>query len=806
MPVLGTRRNGRKVGSRRLFRRAAGDRYIPFSLTVRGLAGLAVWTVLATSGDHAAAADAAVDYRREVYPILADACLHCHGPDAASRAAELRLDDRDDATRERDGRQVISPGHPEQSELLARICSRDADMKMPPVDEPRQLSAEEIALLRRWIAEGAEYGSHWAFEAPVRVNPPSDESGWSVNAIDAFVLARMRAAGLAPAARAERTTLVRRVSLDLTGLPPTPREVEEFLADDGPAAYERFVDKLLASPRYGERRAAQWMDLARYADSGGYQGDIPRTMWPWRDWVIEAYNAGVPFDRFTVEQLAGDLLPEATPEQIIATGFNRNHRINDEDGIIPEEFRVEYVVDRVEATSATWLGLTMGCARCHDHKYDPISQRDFYRFFAYFNSVDEHGRGYGNSQPLYYFDPAVRERIEEIDRELIALGDAAQGEYQKLIDLKRERDAILAESVTTMVMRDLPEPRRTYVLERGQYDRCGEEVTPGVPDFLPPLAENSTANRLALARWIVDPQNPLTARVAVNRVWQTYFGRGLVETPEDFGTRGAAPSHRELLDWLATEFVTSGWDVKGLHRLIVTSATYQQASDVDEARYRRDPENRWLARAPRRRLDAEVVRDQALAAAGLLDDRLGGPSVKPYQPDGVWREMVSAFPDYEQSHGADLYRRSLYTFIRRTVQPPAMNAFDLPSRETCQVRRSRTNTPLQALVAMNDPTYLEAARVLAVRTMTGSSGATDAAWIDEVFGRVLARSPREREVELLTGYLRQLRTGSAGDAELGREFTSIGEASVAEVDQPDLAARTAVVSLILNLDETLNRE
>jgi len=805
MPALRLGFNGRRGAQQEFSQGRSCDRYIACKLTCI-LARMAVASIVSgTSSAHAASSETSIDYRRDIYPILADACLHCHGADAAGREADLRLDDRDDATRPRGDYPIIHPGHPDRSELLVRVSTADPDLRMPPADEPRQLSAAEIELLRQWIAEGADYAQHWSFIPVVRPTPPSDPSGWAINPVDSFTLARMNAEGLTPAPRASRTMLLRRVYLDLTGLPPTPADATEFLADDDPAAYEHLVDRLLTSPRYGERMASHWMDLARYADSGGYQGDIPRTMWPWRDWVIDAYNANKPFDEFTREQLAGDLLPNATPEQIIATGFNRNHRVNDEDGIIPEEFRVEYVVDRVETTSATWLGLTMGCARCHDHKFDPISRRDFYRFFAYFNNVDEYGRGYGNTQPLYFFDAAARERVEEIDRRLIALGDAAQGEYQQLIDLKKERDAILAESLTTMVMRDRDELRPTYILERGQYDRPGEQVSAGVPDFLPSTSANEPQNRLALADSILDPQNPLTARVAVNRIWQSHFGRGLVETPGDFGARGDPPSHPELLDWLAAEFVESGWNIKALHRLIVTSATYQQSSDVDESRFQQDPDNRLLTRGPRLRLDAEVIRDQALAAAGLLGNRIGGPSVKPYQPDGVWREMVSAFPDYEQSTGCDLYRRSLYTFIRRTVQPPAMNAFDLPSRETCQVRRACTNTPLQALVAMNDPTYVEAARVLAACTMCNEADEAD--WITDVFRRVLARAPSAQEMDLLAGYLGRQRAEFGGDSDAVEQFVAIGAASNAEdLDMRELAARTAVVSLILNLDETLNRE
>lgn len=750
----------------------------------------------------------AIDFNRDVRPILADACLHCHGLDKESRQADLQLDLEENATAPRDGYFVIKPGHPEQSEMIARLLSDDDDLKMPPLESHRQLSEAEIATLMQWIAEGAKFAKHWSFISPVKPDVPPTDSEWVKNEIDSFILQKLKANNLKPSSRAEQITLVRRVTLDLTGLPPTPEEVENFLNDDSSDAYGNLVDRLLASPAYGEHMAVTWMDLARYADSSGYQGDIPRTMWPWRDWVINAYNNNMPFDQFTLEQIAGDLLPNPTDDQFIATGFNRNHRVNDEDGIIAEEFRIEYAVDRLETTALTWTGLTLGCARCHDHKFDPLSQKDFYSFMAYFNSVDEYGRGYGNSQPLFYFNKATQPIIERIDQELIDLGDAAQGEYQKLIDLKNERDEVLANSLTTMIMKDLPTPRKTHVLNRGLYDKPGEEVEHGVPSVVFPQPEDAPANRLGLAKWLLDPQHPLTARVAVNRYWQQHFGTGLVATPEDFGTRGEAPSHPDLLDWLAIRFIESGWDVKAMHRLIVTSATYQQSSKTDQTSYEIDPENRLLARGPRVRLTAETIRDQTLAAAQLLNDRIGGPSVKPYQPDGVWSDMVAFFPDYEQDHGPDLYRRSLYTYIRRTVQPPAMNALDFQSRETCQVKRATTNTPLQALVLMNDPTYLEAARVLATRTLLKrTTRQSDQDWITEVCKRILVREPTAEELEILILQLGFHRNRFVSDATLASKFNDIGETKFkAAIDPTEIAARTAIISLILNLDETLNRD
>lgn len=764
--------------------------------------------VILTGSVNGADADVEIDFNKEIRPILADACLHCHGQDAETREAELQLDQRDNATAERDGYSVIVPGNAASSELILRILSTDEFTRMPPPDAPRQLTQAEIETLRKWINQGAKYAKHWSFE-PVAAPPvPDAGQNWATNEIDRFVSQRFEKEGVLPQPIADKRTLIRRVTLDLTGLPPSKSEVEAFLRDESEDAYERLVDRLLASPHYGEQMTVSWMDLARYADSGGYQGDIPRTMWPWRDWVIKSYNSNKPFDDFTLEQLAGDLLPNPSDDQIIATGFNRNHRVNDEDGIIPEEFRVEYVVDRVETTSLTWMGLTLGCARCHDHKFDPLSQKDFYSFMAYFNSVDEYGRGYGNTQPLFYYDEETRPVIEAIDQELIDLGDAAQGEYQKLIDLKKKRDEVLSKSLTTMVMKDLDIPRKTHVLNRGLYDQPGEEVGHDVPQAILPAPQDLPANRFGLAKWLLDPQHPLTSRVAVNRYWQMHFGRGLVTTPEDFGTRGATPSHPELLDWLARRFMESGWDIKAMHRLIVTSSTYKQSSNVSRSTYQRDPENILLARGPRVRLSAETIRDQALASAGLLNDQIGGPSVKPYQPEGVWSEMVSFFPDYQQSHGADLYRRSLYTYLRRTVQPPAMNAFDLQSREMCQVRRVTTNTPLQALVLMNDPTYLEAARVLASRSVSKDNcDLTDPAWITDVFQRILVRSPTQAELKVLLPQLAYHRVRFAESQKRTLSLLEVGEMEFTqEKDAAEVAARTAIISLLLNLDETLNRE
>lgn len=756
----------------------------------------------------ALAADATtpdVRFNRDVRPILADHCFTCHGADVRTRQADLRLDDRDSALAARHGDPILVPGEPESSELFRRITSTDDAERMPPPDHA-PLSAAQIDVLHRWIVAGAEFEPHWAFITPERPRVPvTANASWVRNPVDAFVLARIEQHGLTPAHEADRATLIRRVSLDLTGLPPTPAEVDAFLADPAADAYEQLVERLLASPRYGERWAVMWLDAARYADTGGYQGDIPRVMWPWRDWVIAAFNANQPFDQFTIDQLAGDLLSNATRAQRLASGFNRNHRINDEDGIVHEEFRIEYVVDRVETTGNVWLGLTLGCARCHDHKYDPFSQREFYQLAAYFNSIDESGRGHGNAPPLMFVDPDVEAEIAALDAriaEAVAMGDAGAAQAE---ELRKQRTERAAGALTTMVMQDAATPRDTFVLERGAYDQPGERVQHGTPAVLSPLPADAPANRLALAQWLVDSRHPLAARVTVNRFWLQLFGRGLVRTQEDFGTRGELPTHPELLDWLATELQRTGWDVKTLLRLLVTSATYRQSSSVDARHYPRDPANDWFARGPRFRLSAETIRDQALAAAGLLDDRIGGPPVMPYHPPGLWEQMVSTGDKWVQSHGPDLYRRSLYTYLRRTIPPPSMVAFDMPNREICLARRATTNTPLQALVLMNDTTYVEAARVLASAALREHAPTADR--IGALFRRMLSRPPRPDESAILVELFTDFRARFAADSDSTGRFLNLGETPVdASLDPADLAAMSAIAATIFNLDEAVTRE
>jgi hypothetical protein len=1030
---------------------------------------------------------AAVDFDRDVRPILSDNCFACHGPDDKARMANLRLDTRDGLF----ANQVIVPGGSARSKLYQKISAADRNRRMPPAAFGRTLTSKQVETIKEWIDQGAKWELHWSYVPPKRPEPPAvKEAGWVRNSIDAFILARLEKEGLTPSPEAGKVTLLRRVTFDLTGLPPTPAEADAFAADKSADAYEKVVDGLLASPRYGERMAMQWLDLARYADTHGYHIDSAREMWHWRDWVIQAFNRNLPFDEFTIEQLAGDLLPHATLEQKIATGFNRNHMVNFEGGAIPEEYHVEYVADRVETTAAVWLGLTMGCARCHDHKYDPISQKDFYRFFAFFNTVEEKGLDgrKGNAKPMLQL-PSAQQKAEldeletaipakqkildssetaalqkhweetrlstlpeaprngllahyELDGSFadssghyaygrtlsgdptfgdgmvgksvdfdgdthVTLGNVADfdrgdpftlstwirsnnGKEQSLlqkvanppgrrgwellfeqgrlvpiqkraarlvlrlmhqwpddaiavrtkpelmvgqwshvsisydgsgkaaglrlyVDGKAQEFEVLQDSLTggmcagapleignkelgkpykgrlddlriynrvlepaevehialqhpvrvilegvtgkrtkeqdkqlreyfltydapeqllrtykdlkalekrkesleeaipnTMVMAEMEKPRDTFVLGRGDYRTKLEKVTPGVPPVLPPLPKGAAPDRLALARWLVDPAHPLTARVVVNRYWQMYFGIGLVKTPQDFGSQGDPPSHPELLDWLATEFVRTHWDVKAMQRLIVTSAAYRQSSRETPELLEKDPENRLLAHGPRFRLPAEMVRDNALAVSGLLNPAIGGASVFPYQPKGMWEEMAFgegfSAQTYTPSHAGDLYRRSMYTFWKRTVPPPSLATFDAPDREKCTARRSVTNTPLQALVLLNDPTYVEAARALAQRTLL-EAPKDPSRRIAYVFRLATDRKPAPPEVKVLRDLARAETLHYRHDTDAAEKLLRVGESSYnARLDPGELAAWTTVASTILNLDETITKE
>ena len=1011
-----------------------------------------------------------IEFNRDIRPLLSDRCFACHGPDEEDRQAGLRLDLAEAATAELDsGLNAIVPGQVDTSELMARVTSTDPDVMMPPPEVGKPVTAAEADLLGRWIADGAVYRDHWAFERVERPSVPEvSDQAWPLTTVDRFILARLEAEGIRPNTEADRVTLARRLALDLTGLPPDPTLVDAFLADTSPTAYERYVDSLLASPHYGERMAIEWLDAARYADSHGYQTDSSRSNWPWRDWVIDAFNRNLSFDQFTIEQLAGDMLPEASRDQIIATGFNRNHRINGEGGIIAEEWRVETVIDRVETTGQTWLGLTVGCARCHDHKYDPLTQREFYSLFALFNNVPESGtvmglgnRNGGNADPVYRIpDDAQRAKLAKLEQvvadaqaavaaeeknigsfvqewaaearvsldqaaevwqpfeplELASAGGASfrrsedgswlvegtnppQDSYtfeslipsgtfggfrlellptdglpgggfgrggngnvvvtrveaeidppgdgksipirfvradatysQKsweaakvlsgkkgegwaidghnqditqprqlalfpekpvvvpqnarlVVTVRHEsqfvhhtsgrlrlaytaedpsllgvsgltvpdevRKALLAgddertpeqekqlekfyrshvdgplrqavaartaaqksldsfrNSIPTAMVMQEGKPRDAFLLIRGEYDNRGDKVEPGLPAFLPPLPEGQQANRLSLANWIVSRDNPLTARVWVNRIWERMFGTGLVKTTENMGNQAAYPSHPELLDWLAAEFMESGWDMKQFIKLLVSSRVYRQAATVSAAAVERDPENRLYARASRIRLPAEIVRDTALAASGLLVTTVGGPSVRPWMPDGVWDETskYGNLRGYKPTTGPGRYRRSMYTIWKRTAAPPTMLLFDAPNRETCTVRRSRTNTPLQALALLNEVTFIEAAHGLA-KQMLAAGGETPADRIAHAFRVSLGRAPTAIESQtLLAGLASDLAAYQAAP-EAAKALADVGIVKQPEgVALPEYAAYTLAANVILNLDQFVMRE
>jgi hypothetical protein len=930
-----------------------------------------------------------LSFNRDIRPILSDNCFYCHGPDKDNRKADLRLDVREELIK-------LGP-----QTLIERITTTDADDLMPPAESHKKLSAKQKDTLKQWIAEGAKYELHWAFVPPVKPKVG--------NSIDHFIRAELQKNGLQPAPKASRETLMRRFALDLTGLPPKVSEKADL---DG------FIDGLLQSPHYGEHMAVAWLDAARFADTNGYQVDRDRELWPWRDWVIKAFNANMPFDQFTIEQLAGDLLPGATLDQKIATGFHRNHMLNEEGGIIAEEFLAEYTADRVETTAAVWLGQTFNCCRCHDHKYDPFTAKDFYAMKAFFHNVPERGVGiYSNSvrtnappflklpapeleakiaalntklkpvedklkglaagdlepwakklvaakidwlpvepqkatggdNPPQIADKAVligpqetrannivikaklpagkitalrlecsttatsasfqwselevgKTKLQAIDAAHAAVLDndrktksmlsvapnkpvqalfelekplaaaeveitigvenaggpsqwrlfatttateviapasivtIAQKEHAKRTAAERkqladfrlsqmpehrrlnEEAAALrkqvadaeAEIPTTLVMEEQKEMRPTFILMRGAYDKPGEKVSAATPGVLPALAADLPRNRLGLAKWLVSRENPLTARVIVNRFWQHFFGTGLVRTSEDFGSQGEQPSHPELLDWLAVTFQESGWDVKKLVKLIVTSETYQQSSQFSVQSAQLDPMNTWLSRGPRHRLSAEVIRDQALAASGLLVEKIGGPSVKPYHPPGLYEQVVAQRDNpkaaYQQGSGDDLHRRSLYTYWKRSVPHPGMLLFDAPFRETCALRRSRSNTPLQALNLMNDPTYVEAARFLAQR-MIQEGGASIETRLTHGFRLLLARNPSQQELQVLTAAAERSIQDFTKDSEAAKQLLSLGEAKSDDKLPPaELAAYTTVASTLINLDETITKE
>ena len=833
--------------------------------------------VAAISCASSAAEPPSVQFSRDILPLLSDNCFQCHGPDENKREAELRLDVEAGAKLVKEGKSAVVPGKSGESELVRRILSTDPDEMMPPPASQRKLTAGQKELLKKWIDDGAVWGKHWAFEKlaspPVQVS--AKFGGQTNGPIDGFLFSRLEKENLAPSPEAPRHTLIRRTSLDLTGLPPTPETVDAFAADQAPDAYERLIDRLLASPEFGERMSWEWLEAARYADSNGYQGDGERTMWPWRDWVVSAFNRGLPYDQFTLWQLAGDQVPGGGAEQKLATGFCRNHMINGEGGRIAEENRIDYVMDMGETTGTVWLGLTFNCCRCHDHKFDPLLKRDYYSLFAFFNQTPVDGGG-GNPQSPPVMDvptAEVTERLARLEETVAAatkelvefevvlfprepnqtaadspaaekLPDAIKAvlriaaaqrnkdqlqqlekhwekenaEYVKKIQKMRSgieaRDNVKKSIPRVMVMEDMPTPRKTFMLDKGLYDKPQEEVTAATPASLPPLpalggtptavrGRNGSPNRLALAQWLVSADQPLTPRVVVNRFWQQFFGIGIVKTPEDFGVQGERPKHPELLDWLAVDFRESGWDTKRLIRRLVTSAAYRQSSQGSAALAERDPENRLLARGPRYRLPAWMIRDRALAVSGLLVHRVGGPPVKTYQPSGVWEEATFGTKKYQQDSGSALYRRSVYVFWRRIVGPTMF--FDTGSRQFCTVKQFRTNTPLHALATLNDTTYVEASRALAERAMTAAENPE--ARLDHIYRLVLSRTPSGSEREVLLKALAQFQADYQADPTAADKLLKIGE-HPRNMNLPviDHAAWTALCSAILNLDESLVKE
>jgi len=739
-----------------------------------------------------------VDYNFHIKPILSDNCYTCHGPDANKRKAGLRLDIAAVAyseLKESPGKFAIVPGKPAKSELYHRITADDPSEIMPPVDAKLRLNSYEKRLIKKWIEQGGPYEKHWAFIAPLKAElPETTLEGWAQNEIDAFVLQKLEENNLLPSEKAGKETLIRRIALDLTGLPPDPEVAPGYLSDTTGGLVSKIIDEFLASEHYGERMTQVWLDVARYADSHGYQDDSYRTMWPWRDWVIHAFNKNMPYDEFLTWQLAGDLMSDATREQILATGFNRNHPITQEGGVIQEEYQSYYVVDRTNTLGKGILGITLECAKCHDHKYDPISQEEYYGVYAFFNNVSEMG---------LRMDAVQAAKVKYF----------ADAPYMTITD--KETDGVLSfinntkgEEVKVMIMNDST-PRQTFLLNRGNYDDPTDSVQPITPAGIYPFSDTLPKNRLGLAQWVTDKDNPLTARVFVNRIWAMLFGNGLVETAEDFGVQGSLPSHPQLLDWLSRDFVEHDWDIKYLLKKIMLSATYQQSSEVTPALKQADPNNKLLARAPRFRMSGEMIRDYILATSGLLHGEIGGPSVKPYQPPGLWEETNAGgdrgvLTTYIEDKGDGLYRRSLYTFWKRTLPPPSMSIFDAPTRDFCEVRRQKTNTPLQALALQNDIQMLEAARVLAENTV--ASHREDTSFVKEVFRKILVRSPESEELEVLDAYYRDALenfTVQTGEAE---KLLALGNSPPRESDPAQTAALMLTAQVIYNLDETITKE
>ena len=734
-----------------------------------------------------------ISYNFDIRPILSDKCFACHGPDANKREAGLRLDNEESAfmaLKENPGAHALVPGKPQFSEVFLRISSKDTSMMMPPPSSNLKLSTHEINIIEKWIEQGAKYETHWSFTRPKKAPLPEVEDAWVKNEIDYFILGKLEQKGITPNPEAEKEYLLKRLSLDLTGLPPGLELMNAFLADHSPSAYEKVVDQLLNSEAYGEKMALYWLDVARYADSHGYQDDSYRSQWPWRDWVIYSFNKNIPYDKFISLQLAGDLMPGATKEQILATGFNRNHKITEEGGVVDEEYRVQYVIDRTNTFSKALIGVTMECAQCHDHKYDPFTQKDYYQLYAFFNNVREVGlESVVGGPETYAKTPLMEISNDEVKKILKFINKQDTGKL--IVSVMGERDTL----------------RKTFLLKRGAYDAPGSEVEPGTPKSILAFDSNYPKNRLGLTKWLFDKRNPLTSRVFVNQLWQEIFGRGIVKTSGDYGMQGELPSHPELLDWLAVDFMQNGWDMKRLLKQMVMSATYRQSAVISPDKLKADPENIFLARAPRYRIKAELIRDLVLSSSGLLVKTIGGPSVKPYQPEGLWENATSGrgiLKNYKQDHGSDLYRRGIYTFIKRTVPPPVMGIFDASNRDQCEVKRLKTNTPLQALIMMNDPTVLEASRVLATKLDREPLQAKEK--VIRAFRLIVCRRPGEKEINVLTSYYTDQLNTFKKQQSRAESLLAIGEYPLPEkLNKTSVAAWMQVIAAIYNLEETITK-
>lgn len=764
-------------------------RLVLFFLTL-----LSLWLLAGSCGTHSSTPDT-VSYNFHIRPLLSDKCFKCHGPDTAKMEAGLRLDIADFAFAElpeSKGKYAIVPFKPEVSELIRRIKSTDSTEMMPPPDAHLgMLTKEEVELFEKWVAQGAKYEPHWAFVAPQKAPLPKvRDEDWTRNEIDYWTLKKMQEKGLQHNDEEKPLALLKRLSYDLTGLPPTEAMMAAFEKKNDDDAYEQMVDRLLAQNTYGEKMALHWLDVGRYADSYGYQDDNIRSQWPWRDWVIYAFNQNMPYNQFIGWQLAGDMLPDATKEQVLATAFLRNHKYTEEGGVIDEEYRVEYLIDKVKTYTKGLLGLTVECAQCHDHKYDPVSQKDYYSLFAFFNNTKEVGYEGDVSVSKPAKNPVLT--ITKNDRDRILQFIHFTDTTNLMVSVMGERDSV----------------RKTYVLQRGVYNLPGDEVQPqALPAVMQYDPQAYPRNRLGLAQWTVNPKNPLTARVFVNQMWQEVFGQGLVKTAGDFGMQGDLPSHPELLDWLAVDFVENGWDIKRLMKQLVMSATYRQSAQVGKQHLQKDPDNIYLARASRQRLKGEFVKDMLMASSGLLNAEIGGPSVKPYQPEGVWEAASSGRGElavYKQDTGKALYRRGMYTIIKLTVPPPSMIIFDASNRDQCEVTRLQTATPLQSLVMMNDPAALEAARVLAQRLLELS--VNDEEKINTAFRRIICRNTNNKEMAALKTYLDEQRNAYAnGELDAATTLAQGAYPLPDPVNKNELAAWMKLCTTLYNLEEAITK-